>query len=100
MSACLANGLAVVFSVILNLVQIIVFASIIVSWVGDPSNRMVQMIYSMSEPIYKPFRGLTSKLGGPIDWTPLIVLLLIFFIKNSFLQMLFGMGVACKQPVF
>ena len=100
MSACLANGLAVVLGVILSIVKIIVFASIIVSWVGDPGNRFVQMINSMSEPMYRPFRKFTANFGGPIDWAPLLVLLLVYFLEAAGVGMLQKMGMACRSVGF
>lgn len=84
MSAALANGLAAVIEVILNMVQVLIFASIIVSWVGaDPRNQIVQMIGRMTEPLYRPLRGITSKIPGPFDWAPMILILIIIFLQKS-----------------
>ena len=66
---------------ILQLVFYIVIASALISWVNpDPNNPIVRFINGVSEPLYKPFRRFTSKLGGPLDWAPLIVLLLLMFL--------------------
>lgn len=79
MDLAIVNGLFAVAGFLLNFVQILVLASIIVSWVGDSSNAIVQMIHSVTEPIYKPFRKLTRNLPGPLDWAPFIVIMLIIF---------------------
>jgi YggT family protein len=84
MTAAVANGLASVIEVVLNMVQVLIFASIIVSWVGaDPRNQIVQMINRITEPMYKPLRGLTSKIPGPFDWAPMILILIIIFLQKS-----------------
>lgn len=82
MDIAIANGLFAVAALILNFVQLIVFASIVVSWVGDSSNTIVQMIYSVSEPIYRPLRKLTNKIPGPFDWAPFVVILIIIFLQT------------------
>lgn len=66
----------------LRMIQILVFASVLISWVGaDPSNQMVQMVRSITEPLYRPFRKLTRKLPGPLDWAPILLLLVIVFVE-------------------
>ena len=79
--------------VILNLLIWIVVASAIFSWlyafnVVNPRNQFIAMIgnalYQMTEPLYRPIRRFLPDLGG-LDLSPVIVLLIIFF-----LQMLIG----------
>jgi YggT family protein len=82
------NGLAAVVSFLLSIVQILVFASIIVSWVGDRNNQIVQMIYSVTEPMYRPLRKLTDKIPGPFDWAPMAVLGIIIFLQASVVKWL------------
>ncbi len=85
----LLNGVAHVLDIILNMAQLLVIASIVVSWVGaDPHNQIVTMVRSMTEPLYKPFRSLTKGLPGPFDWAPMIVLLVITFIQYGLIPYL------------
>ena len=84
MTAAFANGLASVLGVILNMIMIVVIASVIVSWVGaDPNNPIVQILKRITEPLYRPFRPLTRMIPGPLDWTPFFVLLLVIFLQHS-----------------
>lgn len=82
MDMAILNGLFAVAALILNFVQLLVFASIVVSWVGDSSNTIVQMIYSVSEPIYRPIRKFTNKIPGPFDWAPFAVILIVIFLQT------------------
>ena len=83
MGAGFFDALATVLSIVFNFVQIVIVASVIISWVNaDRSNQIVQMIHAVSEPIFRPFRKFTSKIPGPIDWTPMVVLLLIIFLQK------------------
>lgn len=70
----------------LNMAQVIVIASVLISWVGaDPYNPIVQLIRNITEPMYRPFRKLTQGFSGPIDLAPLIVLLIIATLQKGFL---------------
>lgn len=90
MDAAVINGIAAVISYILDFVQILVFISILVSFVGDSSNTIVQMIYSITEPIYRPIRKFTAKIPGPFDWAPFVVILIIIFLQKSLVAWLHG----------
>lgn len=82
------------------LIQVVVIAldlyiwaiiiSAILSWlvhfgVVNPSNQFIRMIgeflWRITEPAMRPLRRLIPNLGG-IDVTPVIVILLIFFIQR------------------
>ena len=78
----LAVGLATVLDLILNMIQLLIIASVIISWVGaDPNNQLVRMIHSLTEPMYRPIRKFTSGLGGLIDWAPMILILIVIFLQ-------------------
>lgn len=78
----LANGVAMVVDIILNMMQLLIVASIIISWVGaDPSNQIVTAIRTMTEPMFRPIRKLTKNFPGPLDWAPMILMLIIVFIQ-------------------
>ena len=83
------NGLAFVLDLIFNLVQLLVIASIIISWLNaDPYNPIVRTITSITEPIYRPLRRLTSRIPGPLDFAPLILILIIVFLQKSLIPYL------------
>lgn len=83
MSAALANGLATVLSFVLGFLKILILASIIVSWVGDRNNQIVQFIYQLSEPIFSPLRKLTSFIPGPLDFAPLVAFVIIELLNST-----------------
>ena len=78
----LANGVAMVVDIILNMMQLLIVASIIISWVGaDPNNQIVTAIRTITEPMFKPIRKLTRNFPGPLDWAPMILMLIIVFVQ-------------------
>ncbi len=84
MIASILIGLATVVNIVLNLAQILVFISVGITWFSaDPYNPYVKMVRNLTEPMYRPFRRWTNKIGGPIDISPLIVILIIIFLQKS-----------------
>jgi YggT family protein len=79
-----------VFFIILTMVQWLVIAAALISWVSpDPRNPIVQFLYRTTEPILRPFRRiLPPSRTGNIDLSPILVILLIVFLK-IFLSRLF-----------
>jgi len=78
--------LSFVIELALNMAQVIVIASVIISWVGaDPYNPIWQLIRNLTEPMYRPFRKLTQGFSGPIDLAPLIILLIITTLQRGIL---------------
>lgn len=92
MTAGIINGLAAVINFFLSAVQLLVFASIIVSWVGDRSNQIVIMIINITEPIYRPLRYLTRNIPGPFDWAPMLVLAIVIFAQIAIVKPLMAYG--------
>jgi YggT family protein len=81
--------LEVVFA-ILSVIQWLVIIAAVISWVNpDPRNPIVQFLYRTTEPILRPFRKiLPPQRTGGIDLSPILVILVILFLK-VFLRRLF-----------
>lgn len=63
---------------LLNIFELILLARVLLSWFPniDRSNPIIQFIYDITEPVLRPIRDLLPPTGG-IDFSPLIVILLI-----------------------
>jgi YggT family protein len=69
-----------------NVIQVIVLGSVIANLLGaDPSNPIVRMLYETTEPVYRPIRKLTGKIPGPLDWAPLVVMLIVMTARAGIL---------------
>lgn len=89
MPNALIGMISFILDLVLNMAQVVVIASVIISWVGaDPYNPIVQLIRNLTEPLYRPFRRMTENFSGPIDLAPLIVLLIIATIQKGILPYL------------
>lgn len=85
------SALIQVLLLLLSLIQWLVIIAALISWVSpDPRNPIVQFLFRTTEPILRPFRRILppSRTGG-IDLSPILVILLIYFLRQ-FLISLFG----------
>jgi YggT family protein len=60
----------------------IVIARALISWVSpDPYNPIVQFLYRATEPVLEPIRRRLPGGGFGIDFSPLLVILAIYFLR-------------------
>jgi YggT family protein len=68
---------------ILDIIELLVIGRIIVSWVdADPTNTIVRILRETTEPLFRLVRPIARKIPGPLDWSGVIILLGIEFIKH------------------
>lgn len=69
---------------ILNFFIGVIFISVILSWIAPPgSNPFADILNQLAEPVLGPARRVLPPMGG-LDFSPMIVLFLLYFIKITF----------------
>lgn len=88
---------ASVLQLLLTLYMWIVIARAVISWVNpDPYNPVVRFLYNATEPLlYRVRRALPIFVGG-IDFSPLIVLLAIYFLEAFLVQSLRDLALSMR----
>ena len=80
-----------VLIILLNIYWWVVIIAVIMSWLiafnvintrHQAVNMIVDVLYRLTEPVFRPIRNLMPNLGG-LDLSPLIVLLIIYVIERS-----------------
>jgi YggT family protein len=83
------SAVAYVIEMLLNIYMWIVIARALISWVNpDPYNPIVKFLYRATEPVLYRVRRIIPDLGG-IDLSPLIVLLIIYFLKEFLVKSIY-----------
>lgn len=78
----LFRSLALLLSLVFNIIYFVLVIRIILSWVGaDPYNEIVRIIYTITDPILAPFRRLPLQMGG-IDFSPIVAFIVLNVLKN------------------
>lgn len=86
-------ALAAVLNVGLTIYMIIIIARALISWVNpDPYNPIVQFLYRSTEPVLRRVRTVLPFGAVGIDFSPLIVILGIYFVKLFLVQSLFQLS--------
>jgi YggT family protein len=92
------RSLALLLNEILYIYSWIIIASAIVSWlvafgVVNVRNQfirvLVDFLYRITEPVLRPVRRFLPNLGG-IDISPVVVLLVIFFLQHLIAEYMLG----------
>jgi len=86
---------------VLDLLIILLFASVIMSWlisfkVINTSNRLVYLtadfLYRVTEPALRPIRRRLPNFGG-LDISPILLLFVIYFVQRVLFQLAVSIGV-------
>ena len=89
------SAVANILDVLLTIVYWLVIIRALISWVNpDPANAIVQFLYKTTDPILEPIRRrlpLNFRFG--IDISPIIVILLVMFLKSFFIKSLFDLSI-------
>ncbi|MDH4100716.1 MAG: YggT family protein [Nitrospirota bacterium] len=87
------GALAQVVDLVLSIYMWIVIARALISWVNpDPYNPVVRFLVRATDPVLRPVQRLvpTWKLG--IDVSPIIVILVIMFLRRFLVGILFSLS--------
>ena len=75
-------GLAKVIDYVLFFYMIVIIARAVLSWVNpDPYNPIVRFLYNITEPVLYRIRSKIPVFFGGIDFSPIVVILIIYFLQ-------------------
>jgi YggT family protein len=91
----LIEGLALVLRILLDTYWWIVLARVIVSWVqADPYNPIVRFLHAATDPLLYRVRRLLPMSYGGIDFSPLVVMLAIYFLQVALVRSLYRLSMS------
>ena len=75
----------------------IVIGAVIISWVSpDPYNPIVRFLHQATEPVFYQVRRYLPFSGMGLDFSPLIVLLAIYFVKAFLVRSMVDLAVRIR----
>ena len=84
------TGIAQILDILLNLYMWAIIINALLSWVSpDPYNPIVRILYQVTEPALRPIRRIIPMRGMGIDFSPIIAILIIIFIRSAVVRSLF-----------
>jgi YggT family protein len=89
----LVISVAKILDYLLEIYKWIVIVAALISWVNpDPYNPIIRFLYSVTEPVLRPVRRIIGFRLGPIDISPIIVILAIIFAQTFMVRSLIKLG--------
>jgi YggT family protein len=91
-------AIAKIIDIGLSLYMWLIIIRALISWVNpDPYNTLVRFLHSATEPILYPIRKRLPLFFGGFDFSPVLVIMAIFFIQTFFVQSLLQIAVRMAQ---
>lgn len=79
-----------VIRIAIELMEWLIIARVLLSWVNvGLNNRIAVFIYEMTEPILKPIRSAMPKGSMPLDFSPVIAIILLELLQWFVFSLLF-----------
>ena len=80
-------------SIVFTILEFAILARVLISWLPVPKeHRLIQMLYTITEPILAPIRALIEKSSFGknmmFDFSPIVAFLLIGIIRNIVLSLI------------
>ena len=86
-----------VLDLVLYLYMWMIIARAVISWVNaDPYNPIVRFLYNATEPLLHRIRRSLPIFFGGIDFSPLVVLIAIYFLQAFLVQSLRDLAVSLR----
>src|SRR5271157_2474609 len=86
-------ALAKVIDIALTIYMWIIIFRALISWVNpDPYNQIVIFLYRFTEPVLRPIRKILPMRNVGIDFSPVIVILVIIFLQYFLVETMIQMA--------
>jgi YggT family protein len=86
----LLRAVASLLDVVIVVYIWVIIARALLSWVNpDPHNPIVKFLYRVTEPVLRPVRERLGAYQIGLDFSPMIVILVLYFLKEFLVPVLF-----------
>jgi YggT family protein len=74
-----------------SVLNLLIIARVLLSWIpfGNPNSPVIRFIYETTEPILAPIRRIIHTGALPLDFSPIIAILLISMVEKWVIILLF-----------
>lgn len=83
------KGLAVVLNLVISFYMFTIIVQAVLSWINpDPYNPVVRFLHTITEPVYRPIRRRLLLFYGGIDFSPMVVIIILIFLREFLVNVL------------
>ncbi len=89
----LIKAVAQVGDMALSFLWVVLLIRCVISWFSpDPYNKLVQLLYKITDPILNPIRRIVPMYNLGIDLSPIIAFFMIVFLRSFLIRSLFDLA--------
>lgn len=86
-------SIAKIIDMLLDIYKWIIIISALISWVNpDPYNPIVRFLHTVTDPVLTPIRRFIGYRLGPLDISPIVVIVAIIFVQSFLIKTLIKIG--------
>jgi len=73
--------------------ELLIFIRVILSWVNvSPFHPLVRILYTLTDPLLKPLQRIIPPIGGVLDISPAVALILLYIVHRVLITLLLRIG--------
>ena len=78
-----------IINLVFGVYEFLIFIRVLLSWVNiNPNHPLVRILYSLTDPLLKPIQRLIPPIGGTIDISPAVALILLYIVQRVLIGLL------------
>jgi len=91
----LLNSIATLIDFVLGAYMWVIIGRAVISWVNaDPYNQIVRFLHEVTDPLLNRVRRYLPVMGGGIDFSPMVIILVIIFLRSFLVPTLRGIAMS------
>jgi len=78
-----------IINFIFGVYEFLILIRVLLSWVNvSPYHPLVRILYSLTDPLLKPLQRVIPPVGGALDISPAVALILLFIVQRILVGLL------------
>ena len=78
-----------IINLVFGVYEFLIFIRVLLSWVSiNPNHPLVRILYSLTDPLLKPIQRLIPPIGGTIDISPAVALIVLYIVQRILVGLL------------
>jgi YggT family protein len=82
-----------IINLVFGVYEFLILVRVLLSWVNiSPFHPLVRILYSLTDPLLKPLQRIIPPIGGALDISPAVALILLYIVQRVLVSLLIGIA--------
>jgi len=78
-----------IINLVFGVYEFLILIRVLLSWVNvSPLHPLVRILYSLTDPLLKPLQRIIPPIGGTLDISPAVALILLYIVQRVLISLL------------